>query len=365
MSVKPLSKEDSLHIVLDSIYCLHRVGDHTAANELLIESKNQIEGSKTHLVLSELLMLIGKYHQNQLTIEDIEKIKTSLKGPVENLQILLYQGWLHFLLGFHLKSESDLSKAVHYFHQGEHLEELYETYYWMDRFRVLPQNEKIQSFVRLYPIKRIYSKILGNTFYEDKLKPLTQVERIQAQCWIQDEEESFDCWIISEKNIIPANYRSIDTKEDNFLDLYSGLIKDRGVYIFLLLSELNCLSYLIAAEYIGATLAQIAEFLERTEKETETLIKDIQKMGIPLKIKNKAYFLDWENKPNIIIPRNLKVKGLHEFVRKEAPVFSRSQLIELLQITQFGADALMKKWSLAGFIRPVERNETENIWKFF
>ena len=88
------------------------------------------------------------------------------------------------------------------------------------------------------------------------------------------------------------------------MDLFSGLINDRGEFTFLLISELNCLSFLIASELTGTSIQDMAEFLGRTEEEAEELIKFVKKLGIPIKKLNHLYHLDWSDKPKIIIPRN-------------------------------------------------------------
>jgi hypothetical protein len=245
----------------------------------------------------------------------------------------------------------------------------------MNNFRLLPAEEKYSTFLRTYPIKSIYSKIMGNTFYKEELKPLTQIQKDQAKNWLisRDEEgeqgdeqgeESFDCWLISGNNITPAQYKNLDLNDESFLDIYAGLINDRGEYSFLLITELNCLSILIASQLTGATIKQISDFLERTEKDSEEILKSVIRMGIKIKKNNERYFLNWDAKPKIIIPRALKVIGLQEYVKKKVPIFSKAQLIDVLQLTQFGAEALMKRWALSGFIRPTEKTENANIWKF-
>lgn len=365
MSPKNLSKEDKLAIVLDSIYYLHRSGDHAAANELVTESKTEIESSKIHTALLQLIQIIGKYEQNKLAATDYAELSNVLRAPLKEAKNCLYEGWLHFLLGYYLKKEEDLKIASELFQTGQHLTELLETYYWMNRFKILPNDITVNTFLRLFPVKSIYSLIMGNTFYKNEISPRTTIQKAQAQSWLHEEdEESFDCWFISGKNITPAVYKDLDLGDESYLDIYSGLINDRGEYAFLLLSELNCLSFLLASELLGTTLSQLAEFLNRSEEEAEVLINDVKKMGIPIKKQNQFYNLDWTNKPKIIIPRNLKVIGLQEYVKKTMPTFSKVQLIDLLQLTQYGAESLMKKWALAGFIRPVEKSEKTNVWKF-
>ena len=364
MVLKNLNKKDNLLIVLDSIYCLHRIGDHSAADELLSESKCEWEKDVSLKPLFQLVHIIGKYQQTKFLVTDYAELSNVLTDPIHSTGLKLYQGWVHLLLGYYLKHEEEFHKAEEYFLSGHHLNELLEVYYWMNRFKFLPSEEKINSFLRLYPLKSIYSLIMGNTYFKEEVKPNTLLEKNQAQNWLHEEDEdSFDCWVISNKNIIPAKYKSLNVKEENCLDLFSGLINDRGEFTFLLISELNCLSFLIASELIGTSSLDMAEFLERTEEEAEDLIKYVTKLGIPIKKVNNLYFLDWSDKPKIIIPRNLKVIGLQEYVRKKMPTFSKPQLVDLLQLTQFGAEALMKKWALAGFIRPMDKSEN-SMWKF-
>ncbi|MBC7537945.1 MAG: hypothetical protein H7281_03940 [Bacteriovorax sp.] len=364
---------NNLFIVLESIYFLHRIGDHQAALVLSEDSEKDIGKSPIHLVLAQMIDLIRKYEQNIFNANDYSDLTNNLQKPIEESGIAFYQGWLHFLLGYHLKNEDELKLAASLFLEGSHLSELYEVYYWMNNFRLLPVEEKFSTFLRTYPVKSIYSKIMGNTFYKEELKPLTQIQKAQTKNWLieeddevdgGEEEDSFNCWLISGNAITPAQYKNIDHNDESFLDIYAGLINDRGEYSFLLITELNCLSFLIAAQLTGASTSQIAEFLVRSEKDTEEIINSIVRMGIKINKINGQYFLNWDAKPKIIIPRTLKVIGLQEFVKKKAPIFSKAQLIDLLQLTQFGAEALMKRWALSGFIRPTEKTEKANIWKF-
>lgn len=373
MTIKNSPSQNNLFIVLESIYFLHRIGDHQAAQILSGESKKEIENSHEHKVLAPLVDLIGKYEKNTFNARDYDQLANHLKKPIEELGIAFYQGWLHFLLGHHLKNEAELKLAASFFLKDFHIDELYEVYYWMDNFRLLPAEEKYSTFLRTYPIKSIYSKIMGNNFYNlltnEELKPLTQIQKDQAKTWLLDEEdgpeeESFDCWLISGEAITPAHYKKLGMDDQSFLDLYAGFVNDRGEYSFLLISELNCLSFLIAARLTGATAAQVADFLNRTELDAEETIKSVMQMGIKIKKKDGLYFLNWDAKPQIIIPRTLKVIGLQEYVKKKIPIFSKAQLIELLQLTEFGAEALIKKWGPAGFIVPIEKTENPSHWKF-
>ena len=367
------ANQDNLSIALDSIYCLHRLGDHVAAEQLNSEIQHQLITSPLHKTLAQLILLIGKYEQNKLASTDYAELANVLKKPIEESGLDLYQGWLYFLQGFYLKKEDLLLKAVEAFKKGFYLNEVYEVYYWLSTFRLLPAEEKYSIFLRTYPIKSIYSRIMGNLFFQDLFKdeifPKTQIQKDQAKNWLiehyeEDEEEEndqFNCWLVSNNSISPAFYKDIDLGDNSYLDLYSGLINDRGEFAFLMLSELNCLSFLISSQLIGATLGNLAEFLQKSESDSELVIDAVKKLGIKIKKENGLYFLHWESKPKLIIPRTLKVVGLQEYVRKKHPQFTKTQLMELLQLTQFGAESLMKKWALAGFIRPMEN---QSIWKF-
>ncbi|MFA6236791.1 MAG: hypothetical protein WC635_05635 [Bacteriovorax sp.] len=358
-------KYQNLNIALESIYYLHRMGDHQAADALLEESKIIIEESSEHKKLSQLIQQIGKYELNKFDGKEYMDLMPDFKSAVQSSGLNLYLGWMHFLNGYQSKKTEELKAAAKFFQDGSHLHELYEVYYWMDNFRLMPAEEKYITFLRTFPAKNIYSRIKGNKYFKDTLAPVTELQKDQARLYLQDDEDQeFDCWHISSKSISPALYSVIEIDDQNYLDLYSGLINDRGEFIFLFLSELNCLSYLISTQLTGATLNQIAEFLERSEPEIEVLLANIQKMGIKIKKSKDLYFLQWENRPDIIMPRSLKVIGLHEFVKKKSASFTKGQLIDILQLTQFGAETLMKKWALAGLIRPVEKNENESIWKF-
>ena len=369
------SPENKLDFVLESIYYLHRVGDHQAAKTLFEECKIELNNSPIHKTLIQLIEIISHYEQNILNTEDYTQLLNNLKKPITDLGIGFYQGWLHFLLGYYLKNQEEFKLASTFFITGSHVNEVYEVYYWMNNFRLLPVEEKYSTFLRTYPVKSIYSKIMGNKIFNNELEPLTQIQKDQAKNWLINEEDelddegnpeeaAFDCWLIAGDAITPAKYKNLEQNDESFLDLYAGFINDRGEYLFLLISELNCFSFLIASQVTGATLSQIAEFLGRSETDTEEIIRSVTSMGIKIKKKNEHYFLNWDAKPKIIIPRTLKVIGLQEFVRKKMPTFSKSQLIDLLQLTQFGTEALMKKWALAGFIRPVEKTENTSIWKF-
>jgi hypothetical protein len=365
MSTKKLPSDgNDLPILMDSIYCLHRIGDHSSAKLLADEGKFQLEATQTFKSINKLLELIGNYYQNNLTTSHFAELKNAHSHIIDS-NLNLYIGWSHFLHGYFLKQKESLINAASFFKDGEHYQELYETYYWMDKFRVLPVEEKTLSFLRLYPIKTIYSRLMGNKYFEKELSPATTLEKVQMQSYDSSEDDHFDCWLIKEKNIMPASYHQLEIQdEENFLDLYSGLINDRGEFTFLMISELNCLSYLIASQLTGTSVSTVAEFLERKEEEALALILSLKKMGIPITERNGMYFLEWTSKPSIIIPRSLKVIGLQEFVRKKKSVFSKAQLIELLQLTQFGAEALLRKWALAGFIRPVEAPDKSTLWKF-
>lgn len=365
MSPKKNQTLEELHTALESVYVLHRLGDHQAAEELVVESNEKLEKSELHRSLHQLIHHIGLYEQNIFQGEAFSELLPTIKSVVNGCGINLYLGWMNFLSGYYLKEAKFFSEAAKYFQDGSHTQELYEVYYWMDNFRLLPSEEKYITFLRTYPVKTIYSLIKGNQYFIKELSPLTQLQKDQAKTWLSyQEEEDFDCWHITQNTIVPAKYTSIDQGEESCLDIYSGLLNDRGEILYLFFSELNCLSYLIAAQLTGAPLNELAEFLGRTEQDTLELMEDIKKIGIKIKKEKGNYFIQWECKPNIIIPRSLKVIGLHEFVKKKTPSFTKIQLIEMLQLTLFGAESLMKKWALAGLIQPVEVKNNENIWKF-
>jgi len=359
---KKLDSSNDLHVLLDSVYCLHRIGDHDAASVALDDCDKWLHEHHELKHVPMVLKLIGAYHQNTLSTHHFSSLK-SIQVHVLNLENPLYCGWIHFLQGYFLKQEDALKKAVQFFSAGEHFHELLEVYYWMDKFHCLPMDEKVQSFVRLYPIDSVFSFLMGNNFFGNTVEPKTAVERIQLANY-DHQEEDFDCWLIKNKSFIPSHYKDVQCEEENFLDLYSGLINDRGEFSYLLISELNCLSFLIASQHIGTTLQSIADFLGRTVEEAKALINSLIKMGIPVAQENEIFRLNWTSKPTMIIPRTLKVRGLQEFVKKKKKHFTKAQLIELLQLTQFGAEALLKKWALAGFIRPSEGPDKMIIWKF-
>lgn len=365
MNLKLAKNEDSLPIALDSIYFLHRNGDHQSAHTLYLESKKDFENSPIHNAVLKLVNLIGKYEQAQLTATDYAELFNTLRPLIDRTDCNLYQGWLHLLMGFYTKNQDELKKAVQFFLAGFLYNELFETYYWMDNFKILPNDPNIISFLRLYPARSIYSKIMGNIFYKNEIIPVTVLQKNQAKIWLhEDDDEQFDCWMIENNSFTPARYSLLNLNEDTFLDLYSGLIKDRGEYLFLMLSELNCLSYLLATELTGTSITSLAEFLGRSEDDTASLIETLKTMGIFIKKIKNNYFLQWEKKPITIIPRGLKIIGLQEFVKNKLPSFSKKELIDLLELTQLGAESLMKKWALAGFIRPVDKKDNKNIWKF-
>lgn len=366
MSSKNITpSEDKLYNVLESIYFLHRVGDHQEAYALAKESSKEIKENPTLSALAQLINFIGKYEQNKFGALDYAELANALLETIENCDIPFYKGWLHFLLGHHVKKMDELKLAASFFAAGDHVKELYEVYYWTNNFRLLPEEEKYSSLLRLYPIKSIYSKIMGNPFYKDELSPLTQIQKDQAKIWLVDDEDMpFDCWLISGNAITPATYSKLNLGDENVLDIYSGLINDRGEFLFLNISELNCFSFLISSQLIGATVAQVAEFLGNTEAEAESTIQSVIKMGIKAKKVKDKYFLNWEAKPQIIVPRTLKVLGLQEFIRKKVSNFTKIQLIDILQVTPFGAESLIKKWATAGFIKQVDQNENSNVWKF-
>lgn len=363
-SLKNSSLEDNLYIALESIYFLHRMGDHAAADLLSEESAEQIENSAKYKKLIKLVDLIGQYEQNKFSGAHHEKL-LQIKKPIEDTGIAFYRGWLHLLSGHFLKSETELKMAASFFLKGPHFNELYETYYWMNNFRLLPRDEKYSTFLRTYPAQSIYSKIMGNNFYdEEDVLPLTQVQKAQAQTWLVDEEDDrFDCWLISGEAITPATYRQVDLSDENFLDIYSGFLNDRGEFIFLLISELNCLSFLIATRLTGASVAQVADFLEQTEEDAEKTIQSLIQMGLKIEKHSGFYFLNWEAKPKIIIPRTLKVVGLQEYVKKKSPIFTKAQLMDVLQLSTHGAESLVKRWLLKGFIE-TQKSDNDDLWKF-
>ncbi len=365
--------QDQYMITIDSIYCLHRAGDHQTARTLSMDGSKEFSNSSLYLNILKMIELIGNYEENKLNLAHFDELESQLIKPLEAPGYELYLGWLYFLKGYGRKNHSDLNSAAIYFKKNNYYIELYEVIYWINAFKFLELDEDINCFLRLHPVKSIYSKIMGNNFYKDELLPRTQLQKNQARSWMPDEdtldggsdtaesEDSFDSWVIEKNSISPTQYRNLKIKDENYLDIYSGLINDRGEFIFLLLSELNCLSLLIATQYTGVSSCDIGEFLGKSPKESEIIIETIKQLGIPIKKLQNLYFLNWENKPKIIIPRTLKVLGLYEFVRKQKTIFSKNELIDILQLTQFGAESLMKKWALAGHIRPVEN--TSN-WKF-
>jgi len=359
---KKIEISNDLPVLLDSVYCLHRSGDHDAAAAVLTDCQKSLDEEHELKHVPGVLKLIGDYYQNILSTQHFTTLK-SIENYILKLDVPLFCGWVHFLQGYFLKQEDALKKAVQAFKQGEHYQEMIEVYYWMDKFRCLPMDEKVHSFVRLYPVDSVFSFLMGNNFFGNAIEPKTAVERIQINSYDHSEED-FDCWLVKNKAFIPSHYKDVHLDEDNFLDLYSGLINDRGEFSYLLISELNCLSYLIASQLIGASLQSIAEFLGRTVEEAKALVNSLVKMGIPIEQDNDLFRLNWSAKPTMIVPRTLKVLGLQEFVKKKKKQFTKAQLIELLQLTQFGAEALLKKWALAGFIRPSEGPDRVTVWKF-
>lgn len=351
----------NLDIVLESVYYLFRNGDCDAAINLLDESKKEIQSSPIHEKLSRLIVLIGKYEQNQLTAQDLSLLTPDLKS-----EIVFYQAWFHFLKGYCSKNLSELKIAANLFLEAPSVIELYEVYYWISNFRLLPNEEKYGTFLRTYPVQSVYSKINGNNFYKEHLTAITQIQISQAQTWLLDEdgEETFDAWLISGNTITPAKYSEINLGDDSFLDIYSGLINDRGEFLFLMISELNCLSFLISSQLIGASLSTIAAFLEKEEEDAAAILESLKHLGIKLNKKSNLYFLDWEAKPKIIIPRTLKVIGLQEYVKKKIKELTVESLAEVLQVTPFGAESLIKKWSLEGYIKPKEKKPNIMLWKF-
>ncbi|MDO9183278.1 MAG: hypothetical protein Q7U04_12770 [Bacteriovorax sp.] len=350
-----------LYIALESIYYLHRVGDHLSAKTLTEEIQDEIDKSPKHKALAQLITLIGKYEQNTFNNKDYDLLSNHLKKSIEESEIAFYLGWLHFLTGYYKKNSKELTQAAMLFIESSSLNELFEVYYWMNNFKVLPNDEKFSIFLRTYPIKSIYSKIMGNSYYQNELRALTQIQKDQEENW-PIEEETFDCWLISGDTITPASYKSLDLEDTSFLDIYSGLINDRGEFAFLLISEINCLSFLIAAQLTGANLVNISDFLGRTAGETEEIINNIIRLGIKIKKENGLYFLNWEAKPLMIIPRSLKVKGLQEYLKKKTPAFSKNQLIDILQLSQHGADSLIKKWETGGIIKALKKSEADTMW---
>lgn len=355
-------KTEEVPILLDSIYCLHRIGDHGSADAVLKESRRLIESSDIYSAIGTLIELIGQYQQSALKTNEFARLK-NIEKEISLSDIPLYRGWFHFLHGYCLKQAGALEKAIEFFKEGLHFSEMCEAYYWMDKFKCLPMDEKIHSFIRLYPIKSVFSVLMGNNFYSEEVAPLTIIEKQQMAIFDHGEED-FDCWIIKDENIFPAHYHATAYDDENFLDLYSGLINDRGEYTFLLISELNCLSFLLGSQLVGTTATSVAEFLGRTEEEAIAILSSLKKMGIPIVQEKDQYVLEWKKKPIIIVPRKLKVIGLQEYVRKKKKMFSKAQLVELLQLTQFGAEALLRKWALSGFIKPEEGPDKSTLWTF-
>lgn len=353
---------NEIPILIDSIYCLHRKGDHSSAEAIVHESRHLLESTSLFKALSCLVHLIGRYCQNTLNTNQFAELKNH-QSEILNSGVPFYSGWAHFLNGYFLKNDDSLQKSIECFKAGDHFEEMCEVYYWMDKFNFLPLDEKIHSFIRLFPAKSIFSCLLGNCFHSNEVEPMTAIEKLQLKHF-EPHHDEFDCWVISDKSVVPAQYKKLQFDDRNFLDIYSGMINDRGEYIYLLISELNCLSFLIASQHTGASLLRLSAFLERPEEDCIALIASLKKMGIPiLQVKDK-FVLEWAEKPLTIIPRTLKVKGLQEFVKKKKQSFSKAQLIEFLQLTQFGAEALLRKWALAGHIKPTEGPDKMTVWKF-
>ena len=359
------SNKVPLSTALESIYQLHRNGEHQLADEKLVVLKTELQSSTQFQPIAQLIQLIAKYEQNKLTPIDYAELANALKNQVSNMGIDLYLGWYYFLQGYFLKRADDLVKAAEYFKLGDHKAEFYETYYWMNNFRLLPIEEKYSTFLRTYPIKSIYSRIMRNDYYkhlfDSEIVPKTQIQKDQVTNWLthveNEEDQQFDCWFISKNSISPSTYKKLILNKDlSYLDIYSGLIDDRGEYCFLLISEINCMSYLIASQLYGPSLSDVAQFLNKTNEEAKHTLESLISLGIKISTANNCYLISWESKPQIIIPRTLKVVGLQEFVKKNHPKFTKEQLIELLQLTPFGAEALLKKWSQAGFLRPLDQS---------
>lgn len=353
---------NDIPILIDSVYCLHRKGDHSTAEALMKESQHLLESTSLYKALSCLVNLIGRYCQNSLDTHQFAELKNH-HSEILNFDVPFYSGWSHFLNGYFLKNDEALKKAVDCFKAGDHFEEMYEVYYWMDKFHFLPVDEKIHSFIRFFPIKNVYACLMGNCFHSHEVQPMTAIEKLQMTHF-EPQLDVFDCWVIRNKSVVPAQYRKLSFDDQNFLDIYSGMINDRGEFTFLLISELNCLTFLIASQHTGASLERLALFLGRSEEDCLALISSLKKMGLPIVQIQEKFVLDWAEKPLIIIPRTLKVIGLHEYVKKKKTAFSKPQLIEMLQLTQFGAEALLRKWALAGIIKATEGPDKMTIWKF-
>ena len=357
-------KKEHLPTALESIYQRHRSGEHQAADEKLITLKTELQNSTQYQSIAQLIQLIAKYEQNKLTPIDYAELANALQNQVTNIGIDLYLGWYYFLQGYFLKRAEDLTKAAEHFKLGDHKVEFYETYYWMNNYRLLPIEEKYSTYLRTYPIKSIYSRIMRNDYYkhlfDSEIIAKTQIQKDQVTNWLthveNEVDQQFDCWFISKNSISPSTYQKlILNKDQSYLDIYSGLIDDRGEYCFLLISEINCMSYLITSQLYGPSLDDIAQFLNKTNDEAKKTIESLISLGIKISLQDNFYFISWEAKPQVIIPRTLKVIGLQEFVKKNNPKFTKDQLIELLQITPFGAEALLKKWTQAGFLRPLDQ----------
>ncbi len=360
---KKVAASEDLPVLLDSAYSLHRMGDHESARALITDCQSLLHDSHEMKQALSLLHLVGHYYQNALSTTHFTELK-SMSESLLKLEIPLYCGWIHFLQGYFLKQEHALKKAIENFKMGQHFDEMLEVYYWMDKFRCLPVDEKIHSFVRLYPAESVFSFLMGNNFFLNSVQARTALEKSQLNTY-EHSEENFDCWLLKNKVLIPSHYKKIALDEENFLDLYSGLINDRGEFSYLLISELNCLSFLLASQLIGTTFQTIAEFLDKTVDEARALVTSLIKLGIPIVQENENVRLNWPSKPAIVVPRTLKVIGLQEFVKKKKKEFTKAQLIELLQLTQFGAESLLRKWALAGYIRPSEGPDKMTVWKFF
>ncbi len=370
--IKNDSINENLSSVLESLYLLYRSGANQAANLLLQESSSEIGKSDNHKILFNLLKLIGKYELNDFNADDFTELTNNIKKPIEELNIQFFTAWTHFLLGYHSKNERSLKLAAQLFLENDQLNELYEVYYWMQNYKLLPNEDKVAIFLRTYPTNSIYSLIMGNQYFLNESIPLTAIQKIQAKTWLPDQNEvedleddnSFDCWLISKKGIVPSTYKSLNLKDENYLDLYSGIIQDRGQFVFLMISELNCLAFLTISQLTGATLTQLAEFIDRDKETSLQILKSLEVQGIQIQKKNQRYFLELQSKPNIIIPRTLKVIGLHQFVKKKLTIFNKAALIETLQLTPYGAEALVNKWMQLKIIQIECSIEKKETWKF-
>ncbi len=188
-------------------------------------------------------------------------------------------------------------------------------------------------------------------------------------------DKTHDCWLVTENEITPQDYRKIDLNSFNqVLDLYSGVEKDgeqRETYTEI---QIRAMIATIGAGPIGIHEFALIDFIYRQDfwdwqsgkERLKKLVQYLRKKGIPLKVQNQIHKIcidELKVKP-IILPMALDFQGHHHFVKAHTNSFTRQDLEVILGTKKTNASLLLKEWSKEDLLEESSKDGLKIYYSF-